>query len=95
MYIGFQFLNIRICMLLFYKPTCVFCVGIRHCKRLFAHKATCFVRVSTDLRVKRLMRSKRLMRTKYGFARKVTYALEAAYAYKVRILRVSDLCLRV
>ena len=32
---------------------------------------------------------------KYGFARKATYALEAAYAYKVRILRVSDLSLRV
>ena len=35
------------------------------------------------------------MRTKYGFARKSTYALEAAYVYKVRLLRVSDLSLRV
>ena len=32
---------------------------------------------------------------KYGFARKATYALEAAYAYKVRLLHVSDLSLRV
>ena len=32
---------------------------------------------------------------KYGFARKVTYALEAVYAYKVRLLRVSNLSLRV
>ena len=30
----------------------------------------------------------------YGFGRKSTYALEAAYAYKVRLLRVSDLRLR-
>ena len=31
----------------------------------------------------------------YGFARKATYALKAAYAYKVRLLCVSDLRLRV
>ena len=31
----------------------------------------------------------------YSFARKATYAFEAAYAHKVRILRVSDLSLRV
>ena len=54
------------------------------------------------------MRSKRLVRTKYDFARKrhiaydwirlwtkATYALEAAYPYKVRLLRVRDLSLRV
>ena len=31
----------------------------------------------------------------YGFARKATYALEAAYSYKVRLLHISDLRLRV
>ena len=35
------------------------------------------------------------MSMKYGFARKATYALKAAYAYKVRILHVRDLFLRV
>ena len=35
------------------------------------------------------------MRMKWGFARKATYVLEAAYTYKVQLLRVSDLRLRV
>ena len=57
---------------------------------------TDFVRKATYAYNIRLCASSILLHMiEFGFARKTTYALEAAYAYKVRLLRVSDLSLRV